>query len=359
MKAKRIMMAMSGGVDSSLAAALLREAGHELIGVTVRGWTPPWWSGEDGDKSCCSLAAVEDARAVAQQLDIPFYVLNFSDAFFQDIVEPFATTYLCGRTPNPCVACNRHIRFDRLYRKARELECQAVATGHFARVWQHQGRWQLGRGVDHSKDQSYMLYTASQEALAMTIYPLGNMTKPQVRNEAALRKLPTASRPESQDICFVPDGNYAGLIEALHPGEIKPGPIFHVGGSKLGQHQGLCHHTIGQRRGLGLAWPEPLYVVGFDVGRNALVVGEHNHLYRQDFEVEDVNWIAWPALSGTHVAKVKIRYRAEPVDGTLSEGANGRCVVHLHEPQRAIAAGQAAVFYDGDTVLGGGTIVPA
>ena len=350
---------MSGGVDSSLAAALLREQGYDLIGVTVRGWTPPWHSGEDGDKSCCSLAAVEDARAVAQQLDIPFYVLNFADAFYHDIVEPFAATYLAGRTPNPCVACNRHIRFDRLYRKARELECDAVATGHFARLQYEHGRWQLLRGVDQSKDQSYMLYTASQEALAMTLYPLGNMTKAEVRKEAALRKLPTASRPESQDICFVPDGNYTGLIEALHPGEIRPGPIYHVGGSMLGQHQGLCHHTIGQRRGLGLAWTEPLYVVGFDIDRNALIVGEQSHLYQQDFQVEDVHWIAWPKLVGTHAVQVKIRYGANPVEGQISEGEHGRCLVHLLQPQRAIAAGQAAVFYDGDVVLGGGTIVPA
>lgn len=352
---KRIMMAMSGGVDSSLAAALLKEQGHELIGVTVRGWTPPGWEELFGEKSCCSLEASEDARAVASSLDIPFYVLNFADAFYDDVVQPFVDEYIQGRTPNPCTLCNRRIRFERLYRKARELECDAVATGHFARIVEAKGRYRLYRGLDRSKDQSYMLYTATQQDLAMTLYPLGEMTKPQVRDAAAKRALRTASRPESQDICFVPDGDYARLIRELRPEAARPGPILHIGGREIGHHQGLYEHTVGQRRGLGIAWPEPLYVVRLDAARNALIVAEKQHLFRGSFLVEGVHWIA-EEPSQPLQAEVKIRYGAEPVAARLEPMGGAKVRVVLAQEQRAITPGQAAVFYRGDEVLGGGII---
>ena len=359
MSKKRVLMAMSGGVDSSLAAALLLEQGFDLIGITVRGWSPPNWQGEYTDKACCSLAAVEDARAVAYSLGIPFYTLNMADAFWQYIVQPFITSYSQGLTPNPCILCNKHIRFDLLYRKALELECDAVATGHFARIKDDNGQFSLYRGVDALKDQSYMLYTISQKELAMTIYPLGEMTKPEVRSEAAKRNLRTAQRSESQDICFVPDGNYAKLVKEFCPEAATPGPIIYRNGRKIGEHRGLCYHTVGQRKGLGIAWTEPLYVCELDVQQNALIVAEHNYLLQDQLIARDINWINETSQAQLPLeVEVKIRYGSKQVPAelfVLAESDNA-CIVKLKQAQFAVSPGQAIVFYKGDQVLGGGTI---
>ncbi|MGI9105257.1 MAG: tRNA 2-thiouridine(34) synthase MnmA [Pyrinomonadaceae bacterium] len=368
----KIAIAMSGGVDSSAAAAILQEAGHELVGFTMQLWNQNrnLSVDENGDplpSRCCSLDDVYDARRVATELGFPFYVLNLEQDFERAVVQPFVTSYLEGETPIPCVACNSRLKFASLDHLAQSLGCEKVATGHYARVEfdATNRRYRLFRGADANKDQSYFLWELTQAQLAHAMFPLGEMSKAEVRAVARRYNLGVAEKAESQEICFVPDGDYAGFIDRYlaAEGEAKrqpgTGEIVDTQGRVVGEHQGIHRYTVGQRRGLGLSRPLPLYVVSVDPQRNQIVVGESDELLAGEFVAAGVNWISLtePAAS-TVRASVRVRYRHTAAPATIEPTPDPRRVrVRFDEPQRAITPGQATVFYRGDEVLGGGWIV--
>ena len=351
---------MSGGVDSSLAAALLREQGHEVTGVMMRLWAE-MGAGVGSSNKCCSLEAVNDARRVADQLDIPFYLINVEQPFKQRVVDFTVAAYLAGETPNPCVQCNRHIRFDYLYHYARSLGADYLATGHYARVSHHPPpatrHYSLLTGIDAAKDQSYVLHVLAQDKLAHVLFPVGEYTKPQVRAMAAARGLPSASRHDSQDLCFLADGDYRRFLRDWTPeGAIAPGPIVDSGGRVLGEHNGLPFYTVGQRKGIGVAAAEPLFVLRLELADNAVVVGPAGELGRDHLTAHSVNWIAGAPPDELVAAQVKIRYRAQAVDAVVTPLPAGRAAVQFSQPLRDITPGQAAVFYQGEVCLGGGLI---
>lgn len=349
---------MSGGVDSSTAAALLVEQGYEVIGVMLRLWAEPQQGGCSHNR-CCTPEAVDSARRVAALLDIPFYLVNVEELFRKHVVEPFVVAYSAGRTPNPCLACNRHIRFGYLLRYALGLEAGFLATGHYARVlppgdgYDH---YRLLRGVDGSKDQSYVLYMLGQEALAHVRFPLGEFTKPQVREMARARGLPVAERPESQDLCFVGGDDYRDFLRRRAPQAVRPGSVFDRAGRRLGTHQGLAFYTIGQRKGLGIAAAEPLYVLEMDVSRNALVVGPKSALGRRELTAGEVSFVSGEYPLAPLAVTAKIRYRAQDAPATVWPLQPGRVRVVFEQPLRDITPGQGVVFYDGEVCLGGGII---
>lgn len=353
---------MSGGVDSSLAAALLREQGHEVTGVMMRLWAE-LGTGVGSSNKCCSLEAVNDARRVADLLDIPFYLINVEQPFKQRVVDFTVASYLAGETPNPCVQCNRHIRFDYLYNYAMSLGADYLATGHYARVAARSKAssltppYSLLTGLDPAKDQSYVLHVLTQEKLAHVLFPVGEYTKPHVRELAAARGLPTASRHDSQDLCFLADGDYRRFLRDWSPeGAIQPGPMVDSSGRVLGQHSGLPFYTVGQRKGLGIAAPEPLFVLRLEPAENTLVVGPAGELGRDRLTVHSVNWIAGAPPADAIAVQVKIRYKARPVAAQVTPQPEGRAAVVFAQPLRDIMRGQAAVFYQGEVCLGGGLI---
>lgn len=352
---ERVVVAMSGGVDSSLAAALLVEQGYEVVGVMLRLWAEDGAPGAAVNR-CCTPEAQALARYVANLLEIPFYVLDVQAPFKTQVVDFFIQGYSSGVTPNPCLQCNRHIRFGHLLRHALALGARYLATGHYARVRQANGRYQLLKGVDERKDQSYVLHILTQQELAHALFPVGGYAKAKVREMARERGLPVADRPESQDLCFLADGDYRRFLARHAPDAVRPGPIMDTAGRRLGQHQGLPFYTIGQRKGLGLSGPEPLYVIATDPATNTLIVGTRAELGRDRFQVQPVNWISGEAPAAPFRCTVKIRYKASEVPATVTPLEGGYAEVITDELLYGVTPGQAAVFYDGEVVLGGGLI---
>jgi tRNA-uridine 2-sulfurtransferase len=366
----KIAVAMSGGVDSSAAAAILKEQGHELVGFTMQLWDQRRGINvdENGDplpSRCCSLDDVYDARRVAEELGFPFYVLNLERDFERDVVQPFVASYLSGETPIPCVSCNSRLKFASLDRLAVSLGCEKVATGHYARVEFDAGanRYRLFRGRNEQKDQSYFLWELTQNQLSRALFPLGEMSKPEARQAAREHGLAVSEKKESQEICFVPDGDYAGFIDrylaAENATERLPGEgeIIDTSGRVIGKHGGIHRYTIGQRRGIGIADERPLYVISLQAQQNRITVGAQEELLSREFTAAGVNWVAVDDPQTPMRAEVRVRYRHVAAPALITPTANGRVRVMFDESQRAITPGQATVFYRGDEVVGGGWIV--
>jgi len=381
MSASTIAVAMSGGVDSSAVAAMLRDQGYSIVGLTMQLWNQRRLGGHAGmpesvQGRCCSIDDVYDARRVAETIGIPYYVVNHEARFERDVVKPFVSEYLAGRTPIPCSLCNNFLKFDEFLIMARQIGAEKIATGHYARVSyaEDAGRWLLQRPVDRAKDQTYFLFGLTQEQLSRTLFPLGGMTKAEVREVARQHGLASAEKPESQEICFVPGGDYKRFIEAYleEQGEPLPdssGELVTTTGETIGEHSGIHNFTVGQRKGLGVATGSPLYVIQIkpaanaasgaasDSDANQVVLGPDELLYSKTLRARDLNWISIEALMEPLRVSVKIRHRHEPAMARIKNTAPGEVTATFDQPQRAITPGQAAVFYDGEVVVGGGWIV--
>lgn len=351
----KVLVAMSGGVDSSVAAKLLCDEGNVCIGCTMK-----LYSNEDAGISkshtCCSLDDVEDARSVAERLGMEYFVFNFSDDFHKKVIDKFIASYLAGITPNPCIDCNRYMKFDKLFSRAEVLGCDKIATGHYARIDFKDGKYRLLRAVDATKDQSYVLYSMNQYQLAHTVFPLGGLHKDEVRTIAAQGGFVNAEKPDSQDICFVPDGDYASIIE-LHTGKrAEPGDFVDRDGKVLGRHNGIIRYTPGQRKGLGISFEGRKYVICVTPEDNTVTLGDESELYSRYACISDVNFISGEDAAAPFDCGIKIRYRQPDMPAHIVP-YRGHLIAFFKEPQRAVTPGQAAVMYDGDVVLGGGTIV--
>ena len=354
----KALIAMSGGVDSSVAALLTIEKGLDCIGCTMK-----LYEAEDTDlppeagKTCCSLDDTEDARSVAFKLGMPFYAFNYKDEFREKVMEKFAASYERGETPNPCIDCNNYLKFGKLHERAKVLGCEYVVTGHYARIEKDSaGRYLLKKALDDSKDQSYVLYGLTQEKLAHTMFPLGGLTKAEARKIAEAHGFVNANKPDSQDICFVPDGDYAKVVGKITGNEPVPGDFVDKNGNVLGRHKGIINYTIGQRKGLGIAVGHPIFVCEICPEKNCVVLGENEDLMKREVLVSDFNWISGEAPEGPVRCAAKTRYRMKEQPATAYPLPDGGVKIIFDEPQRAITPGQSAVCYDGDIVLGGGEI---
>lgn len=352
---KKALIAMSGGVDSSVAALRMKEQGYDCVGVTMKLYDNEDL-GSPREATCCSADDIEDARSVAYRIGIPYYVVNYKDDFKAKVMEPFVDSYMKGCTPNPCIECNRHLKFEHLYRTAKELGCDVIVTGHYARITHEDGQYQLRRAADSAKDQSYVLYSLTQEQLAHTVFPLGELSKEQVRQAAQEYGFANSDKRDSQDICFIPDGDYKKFMEEKYGVHAGTGQFVSVTGEVLGEHQGYYGYTIGQRKGLGIAAKHPLYVVDIKPQENQVILGSNDDLFRTTLEAENFNWILNRDYEG-EILQAKIRYRQQAQDAYIRRLENDRVQVTFTEPQRAITRGQAVVVYQKDIVIGGGTIL--
>lgn len=351
----RIVVAMSGGVDSSAVAALLHDEGYDVVGITLQLYDHGVAVGKKG--ACCAGQDIHDARKVADTLGIPHYVLNYESKFKESVMDDFVETYLAGETPIPCVRCNQSVKFKDLLATAKDLSADAMATGHYVQRLEKGGRAALCRGADKDKDQSYFLFATTQEQLDFLRFPLGGMHKDQTRALAEKYGLAVADKPDSQDICFVPEGGYASVIEKMRPDAAESGDIVHIDGTVLGQHEGIIHYTVGQRRGLGLGHHDPLYVIKLDADKKRVIVGPKEALNHTRFTIREINWLEGDRLPDRREdIVVKMRSLQEPVAATAYRGEDGQAVIELYEAHAGIAPGQACVMYDGDRVLGGGWI---
>ena len=352
---KKALIAMSGGVDSSLAAKLMKDKGFDCIGCTMKLYHNED-AGIESSRTCCSLDDVEDARSVAYKLGMPFYVFNFTEAFRDTVIRKFIESYEKGITPNPCIDCNRYMKFDKLFERVKILGCDYIVTGHYARIEEQDGKFVLKKALDETKDQSYVLYSMTQDQLAHTMFPLGGMRKTEVRAIAQVCGFVNAEKPDSQDICFVPNGDYASVIELQTGKRPVEGNFMDKQGNVLGRHKGVIHYTIGQRKGLGISSTEPLYVCGICPASGNVVLGSNDDLFSREADVSDFNWISGEVPGGEFRCKAKIRYRQPEQWATVLPTGADTVHITFDEPQRAITPGQATVLYDGDIVLGGGTI---